>query len=211
MTQTLFSPDRWLETTVRGIKDYVRDRVNTNIYDVVMEYPDLLSAESTVPHGKTMIHFEIDMIDTEQLGFSGAFDGAWVHEYSVDTGDVTPKYAARHLVNFDVGIWSWDRSGGITARLRARQLLHTILGLPQSGVSLRDATDGGDGGIQVMSFTGGRFITDRINDVPTYRMVDSNLNVLVFSRATDIDIPAIGDIYILPELTIDDSVPIEFP
>lgn len=210
MTQTHYDPEKFLETLVRGIKDYVNNSLNTQIYNVVMEYPDVLVAESTVPQGRTIIHFEIDGIDSQPLGFSG-FGGNVEEVYDGTTGDVTPHFAARHLVNFDVGIWAWDRSGGTTQRLRARQLLHNILGLPQSGIRLRDATDGGEGGVQVMSYSGGRFITDRINDVPTYRMVDGTLVVSVFSRFVDLDIPAIQDIFIVPELTIDEQIPIDFP
>ena len=113
--------------------------------------------------------------------------------------------AHRHLLNFDVGIWSSDRAGGLTTRLRAYAVLNNIFLGALAQEAVKRFTSSGDGYLELMEFTGGRFITERVNDVNMYRTVDATLIIRVFSR-TPRDMfppaPAIEDIDQAPHLSI---------
>src|SRR3954453_6898263 len=112
---TLFDPERWLETAVRGIKDYVAANVNTRIYDIRMEFPGADLDADKLPIRKTIIHFEIDDIVKNEI--FGSTPMVWNHNDTTQT--VNPQWAGVHRINFDVGIWSSDDSGGTTSRMRA--------------------------------------------------------------------------------------------
>lgn len=200
---TNFDPEHWLETTVRGIKDYVTDNINTRIYDVRMEFPgsDLDSGKIKMPMRQTIIHFEIDDMPDRPIGFG---DRPMVENYNVVDDTVNPQWAAMHMINFDVGIWASDDSGGTTQRMRAKQELQRLFGFPPSIAALRAATDGGDGAVEILRYSGGNFTVDTINDVRVYRMVNGELEVRVFSRTplSDIPAPAITGIDQSPGLTI---------
>lgn len=200
---TPYDPEKFLESTVRGIKDYVTDNLNTRIYDVRMEFPgsDLDAAKSKVPMRKTIIHFEIDNMDDVYAGF-GAEPMQWNYDDATET--VNPQWATILTINFDVGVWASDDSGGTTSRMRAKQELQRLFGSPSSIDALRAATDGGDGSVEIIRYTGGHFIPDRINDVRVYRVVNGELEVRVFSRTplSDAPISAIEVTSQTPGLTI---------
>ena len=198
---TNFDPERWLETAVRGIQDYVKDNVNTRIYEVVMEFPGADLDAKKLPIRKTIIHFEIDDMPDAPIGFG---DRPMVDNYNAADQTVNPQWAAMHTINFDVGIWASDDSGGTTSRMRARQELQRLFGFPSSIEALRAATDGGDGSVEILRYRGGNFTVDRVSDVRTYRMVNGELEVRVFSRTplADLGSPAIEEIDQSPGLTI---------
>lgn len=208
-----YNPEAWLESTVRELKDYVSQGVNSavldnnsnpsglEIYDVVMEFPGPALDNGDIPLKKTVIHFEIDDVMSQHVGMG---DNIFADNYDVATQSVNPQIARRHQVNFDVGVWASALSGGLTARLRARQILDDLLGAANGQIAFRDFATGDDGYVEILNYTGGRFILDTINDVPVYRMIDGQLEVRVFSRtklATATG-PAIEEIDQVPNLTI---------
>lgn len=198
-----YDPESWLETTSRTIKQYVIDGLNApNVWDVVMQFPGADIDAQTQPISKTIIHFEIDDIVERPLGFG---DAPHRDNYDAAAGTIQPQWASIHEINFDVGIWASDRSGGTTSRMRARQHLTRLFGIPQGLVSLRNYSDNGDGVIELLRFSGGRDILDFSNDVKLYRMVDASLDIRVFSRTPLADAAietAIDEIVQAPNLTI---------
>src|SRR5207253_1125216 len=120
---TKYDPEHWLETTVRALKDYMNANLNTRIYDVVMEFPGAIVDAEKMPIKKTIIHFEIDAIDSKPVGLG---DNIFASNYDSGLHQNSPQTAERHMINFDVGIWASDRSGGLTSRLRARQTLSNL-------------------------------------------------------------------------------------
>lgn len=225
MTITKFNPEEWMETLIRGLKDYAEEgfknsvtdpsnnAVGDQVYTVIMEYPESGSQLFKAPVDKTIIHFEIDDIVDRELGFSGMGQTIVKETYDPDLQQVIPQEGVEHRVNFDVGIWTSDRAGGITARARAYQ---NLVRLFQGKLAFDDLfnatkrTDAGefDGALEILDFTGGRFVTDMINDVTMYRMVNCNLDIRCYSRTSPLrtPIPTIEGIFQDPELIIDDNV-----
>jgi hypothetical protein len=202
MTQTLFDPEIWLETTVRGIKDYVQAALDPNVYDVVMEFPGAaLDENNSMPMRKTIVHFEIDDIVDSPVSMG---DEPMELNYDATAHTIDPQWAAMHVINFDVGVWASDASGGTTSRMRVRQILFDLFGRPHGITKLRQATDGGDGAIEILKYSGGAFTVDSISDVRVFRMINGELEVRVFSRTkrTNEIAPAIEEIDQAPGLTI---------
>lgn len=201
-----YNPEDWLESTVRTLKQYVIDTVNApQLYDVVMEFPGASIDAQKLPLDKTLFHFEIDEINEDPVGM-GDTPMAWNYDNTNPGFEiVTPQWAHVHVINFDVGIWASARSGGTTQRMRARQWLTRLFSLPEGAERLRNYSDAGDGVLEVLSFSGGRFTPDITNDVQLFRMVDSTLTIRVYSRTPVADAvvgPAITEIDQAPNLTI---------
>jgi hypothetical protein len=209
---TVYDPENFMESTIRCLKDYAVSGFNSSVqaggnpvgdqvYEVVMEFPGPSIDAKTMPMEKTIVHFEVDAVDDALLGMG---DNIFSRIYDPATHVVYEKEAGMHLFSFDVGVWASDRSGGTTARLRARSVLRNLFHGPRAIEALKAATDGGDGGLEIMNWTGGRFLTERINDMDVYRMVDNTLELRVFSRTpTDLPpAPAIEEITTSPGLTI---------
>lgn len=179
MPQTKYDPEKWLESTIRAIKDYAAAAFNSNIYTVVMEFPGADMDLKYLPLHKTVVHFEVDDMPETVLGFG---ENTFRMNYDEPTYTVNPQEAREHFINFDVGIWASDASGGTTSRMRARQILSWLFGGAQAIDALRAASNGGDGSVEIVRFGGGRFAIDSVNDQRVYRMVDGVLEVRVFSR-----------------------------
>lgn len=183
-----YNPEEFLESTIRCLKEYTEIRLtemldgNTfaDLYDVVMEFPGPMLDDRSrkMPLDKQIVHFELDAISEHRLGFG---DNVFADNYDVATGNY-PQEAGISLMNFDVGIWTSDRTGGTTTRAETRRMLSQIFNGPAALERFRKDTDGGDGGIEIVRYSGGRFATDKINDVIVYRTVDGQLEVKVFSR-----------------------------
>jgi len=179
MTQTnTYDPEKWLESTTRALKEYV-DNAFSAAYEVIMEFPSTDAVLKYMPLSKSIIHFEIDSQEHNRLGFG---DNYGAINYNITTHETNPQEAAIRLLNFDVGIWTSDRSGGTTSRLRAQQTLGFLFEGSLAQAKLDAAVDDGAGRIEIRDYRGGRFLTDRINDVDVYRMVDATLEIRVFSR-----------------------------
>lgn len=213
MTQQYkYNPEDWLASSVRALKEYAEDAFLNSVLDndtvpsgdqfyrVIMEFPSDDLTLTTVPLDKTLIHFEIDDIGPQVLGFG---ENIGKEFYDTDRGVVIRQEAAINTLNFDVGIWASNENGGPTARLRAYQVLQQIFVGSLATESLFTATDAGDGGLELISFTGGRFVRDTLNDIPVFRMVNCTLVIRVFSRTPKPqELPPIEDIVQNPELVI---------
>lgn len=208
-----YDPESWLESAVREIKEYALNGFkaavldsNSNpagdeIYDVVMEFPGPLLDNGDIPLTKTIIHFEIDDQQDHPVGLG---ENEYADNYDAIAHTVNPQYAGMHTINFDVGVWTSAQSGGTTARLRAKEILYDLFGSTKGQIAFHAATDGGNGRVEILNYTGGRFILDSINDHPVYRMINGLLVVRVFSR-TKLDTtsgPAIEEIDQAPNITI---------
>jgi len=202
---TKYNPEKWMETTLRCLKEYAQENFNTKIYDIVMEFPGAIIDSGKLPLNKTVIHFEIDSLDSGPVGMG---DNMFADNYDPELQQNVPQYAAINVFTFDVGIWASDRSGGTTSRMRARQQLEFMFGINPAGLtSLMEFSDGGDGGLEILSFTGGRFVLDTAaHDFRLYRMVDCQLVIRVYSRtplpADETGQPTIEEIDQAPNLTI---------
>jgi hypothetical protein len=221
MMVTKFAPEQWLETTVRGLKEYaevgfdksIKDHNNYpaghKVYEIIMEFPSTDQIIRLVPLPKIVVHFEIDDIDSRVLGFGDGF-----HRLNYDElfDLIQPQEAGVHEISLDVGLWASDRSGGLTGRLRAFQTLRNLFHGPLAYEALKQATtqivDGGsEGHIEILEFQGGRFLQDTINDLEVFRLIDCSLKVRVFSRTPiEVLIPTIEEVTIVPELIIDDNL-----
>ena len=219
---THYDPENWLETSMRCLKEYAREEFNRavkdddlnnigdQIYEIIMEFPESEDILKLMPVPKTIVHFEIDEIDNDILGFG---EGHHALNYDSFLQLIEPQEAGIHLIDLDVGIWASTRSGGLTARLRAYQILRMLFHGPLANQELFNRTQSYDdngrseGGLEITDFTGGRFIQDRINDVPIFRMIDCSLKIRVFSRSPIFSqVPTIEEVTQIPELIIDDNL-----
>lgn len=174
----VYDPEHWYESTVRTLEAYVKANMNSRVYDVEMEFPGAIVDSQKVPLKKTMLHFAIDDVKSSVLGMG---DNAFAQNYDASTHSIFPQYANQHEFTFDVGVWASDRSGGTTQRMRARQQFEFLFG--SGGIDkLRSFSDGGDGVLEILSFTGGTNVLDESNGVRLYRMVNCMLVIRVFSR-----------------------------
>ena len=209
---TYFNPEDWLETTQRFLKEYateaftnaVEDNLGNpsgdQVYDIVMEFPATIEETKKLPLDKTTVHFEFDDIMTEIIGIG---DNIFRDNFDLATSTVKPQEARAHRINIDVGIWTSDRAGGLTQRMRAFQVLSNLFAGSRAKKALWNASSNGDGGIEILDYSGGRFLTERIGDIPMYRMVDGQLEIRVYSRTPmpDPEI-AIDTVDQAPSLTI---------
>jgi hypothetical protein len=215
MTVT-YNPEIHLESATRSLKDYaergfdvaVQD-INSNdsgleVYEVMMEFPSDEKIREMIPFKKSVIHFELDDIQDYLLSFGMNTAKLVFDDVLKETHE---QEGRRHILNFDVGIWTWDKSGGTTARLRARQTLTNLFSGAQAITNLREASDGGDGQLEIISYTNGHFMTEFINDIRVFRMINSTLSLRVFSRTPNpIITPSIEDIQQDWELVLDDEL-----
>ncbi len=215
---TEFNPDLWLETLHRAIKDYVKEEINQYLkdsadqpiglqaYEVEMDWPAAVDTAKDIQLEKTLIHFVADDIESTKLGFGEDLVNATEELQDAPLPDLVQFHEARmHVVNYDVGVWASDKSGGATSRLRARQMLDSIFGGPEARRKFHEATKG----IQIIRFNGGAFITERVNDVRTYRMIDCELVVRVFSRTKIADRIITEEIVQDPDIEDLDGNPVE--
>jgi hypothetical protein len=204
MTQTnTYDPENWLLSTTRALKEYA-EAAFSEAWEIIMEFPSTDTVMKMVPLEKGLVHFEIDIIESRLLGFG---ENIGDYNYNAGTGDVQPQEAGINVINFDVGVWTSDRSGGTTSRMRAKQTLANLFFGKQAQDKLNAAVNSGDGTLEIVAYTGGRFVTDRINDVDVYRLIDSSLDVRVFSRTPlppeqpAITETLIDDILLVPDIT----------
>lgn len=201
MTTTQFDPDKWVTSFFRALVNYAQPLLrhnNQDVYDVIESYPPLDELTTKVPLAKTLIHFDIE--DMEQV-FFGLGENIVFEEYRSATHDVESWEAHCHIVRMDVGVWASIESGGPSARLEARQDLDRIFNGPAARDNCMTATDG----VEILGFTGGRFLTDAINDLPVFRIVDQELRVRVYSR-TKVLATAIESIDQDPQLSVGTEV-----
>lgn len=185
-----FLASDWLVSCFASLTDYIngeidnaiKNDVNGNaglqVYKLVMDFPTSEEVPENAQLEKTVIHLAIDDIDNRRLGFGESFVKAEIVEPTVpDAGTITNHEAQWHEINFDVGVWASDESGGSSSRLRAYQMLHSILGTEEAKRRCFDTT----GGIEIRRFNNGRFIIEKPNDIRLFRIVGAELVIRVAS------------------------------
>lgn len=205
MSALEFDPTSWVTSLFRSLKDYVQTKSDAigggEVYEIIGNFPPTKLLTRRQPFDKTIIHFEYDDIRNPVFGFG---DNVVDNIYDDINGTVTPIEAKPHIANFDVGVWASERSGGDTARMNAYQLLNDIF----TGVlSYRDLRD--NWGIEIISFDGGNFLQEDIDDVTVWRVSGSTLVVKVFSKTTPVQpIPYIDGTTQIEGFTIEPGDPI---
>jgi hypothetical protein len=183
------------------IESYVVAAFNPQFYNVEMSFPDVNTWPRTAPLTKTLIHFEQD--DIEDPKWAMGQPGRDVFNESM--GTFVLHEAARHRINYDVGVWTSAASGGETSRMRAVQRLKNLFVPVGAKLDFKEAT----GGVKVVTFDGGRNHLDRINDLPVYRSSEMTLVVEVFSRhIPEFEEIIPGDYDQNQNLVIDDNQPV---
>lgn len=212
-----FSPDSWLTTAFAAFTDYISteidkyvrddasDPVGLQVYDLVMDYPHSDELPKAGEFTKTIIHLSLDDVDNRRLGFG---DGvvSWTEIPGVDGSTLSPEEAQMHTLNFDVGVWASDQSGGVSSRLRAYEMLDYIF----NGEMARQKANAVTGGVEIIGYQSGRFVPDKINDIRVFRVVGAEVVVRVFSRKkvpTD-NVIVDGELIQDPNLVID-TVPLD--
>jgi hypothetical protein len=201
MSVLAFDPENWFVSLFRSLEDYVKAKADLDIYDVRGGFPSNNLLTELLPLGKTLIHFDTDDVNNPIFGFG---ENVVDNVYDDVAGTVLPMEAKMHTVNWDVGIWTSPRSGGTTARMTAYQLLTDLF----TGVlAFRDLRD--SRGIEIVSFNGGNFIEEEIDDITVFRVADMTLITRVFSKTTPIaPLPFIGDVTQIESITINPEGPI---
>lgn len=211
MPNYIYDPKEWLVTTHRCLGEYLNDRFiaelgedATDAYEIVMDFPSADDLPKAAEFKSTIIHLGIDDIENKRLGF-GDNSPSFTETAATEAvaGTLAPRYATEHLINFDVGVWASDLSGGVTARLRAYQWLDRFLSGEKARQDLKIATDSG---IEIKSYMSGRFANETINDVRVFRVVGAELVVRVFSYVEGVaDVLVDGEPVLNPELEITDD------
>jgi hypothetical protein len=181
-----YDPTKWVTTMQRALKDYVEAEIDAaigggglNVFNVVFDYPVSAAAPLEADLTKTIIHLEIDDVLNTRIGFGrDVFAGAYTPGNVANAATLVESEARCHRVNFDVGVWASDLSGGSTSRLIALEILDSAFG----GEMARHKCMAATGGVEITSFNGGKFVVDTLNDVRVFRIVDSALDVRVYSR-----------------------------
>lgn len=185
-----FSPDAWMTSLIDSLQDYVSSEIDNyiidpngfpiglHVYEVVMEYVEADDLPITAEFDKTIIHFDVDDSDNKPIGM-GTGETSSTEAVQPDGSTLVTSWEARsHVVNFDVGVWATDISGGPTSRTRAYEMLDYILNGQAAKQRCFDAT----GGVEIRFYNSGRFVKETINDIRVFRMVGAELEVRVFSR-----------------------------
>jgi hypothetical protein len=197
----VFDPQQWVVSLFRTLKDYVLDEIDGDVFEVVFEFPAANSAPELMPNEKALIHFSIDDIENRTFGFGhNVVKETIIEPAGGNPGTVQGHEAGCHYVNFDVGIWAADFSGGVTVRLQGYQALMSLFYGAAAFKKLRER------GVEIVSYNGGRFITERINDVPIFRTIDSELVVRVYSERLLVPDGYVESIEQEPGLTIDGEI-----
>ena len=212
MSSVQYDPANWLLSLHRALADQLRDEINEYVqaagnpvglqaYEVVMDWPEADDVADYVQLPKTVIHIATDDIDNRRLGFGDGITKG-VEDTTGDPDTVTHYEGNEHVVNFDVGVWASDKSGGSSARMVVYQMLYKLFGTEAGKRRVREKTQG----VEIIRFNGGRFIVDRIGDVRIYRLIDAELVARVHS-STQLDTATIVDMEPEqdPDLEIDGS------
>lgn len=202
---TYFNPEQHMTSTVRALKEYTFNGFNNavlndlaqpsgdEVYDVIMEFPPTEMILRRFPEARVIIHFEIDDIRDYVLGLG---ENTAKSVYDSILHEVHEQEGRRHEIDFDVGIVASDESGGVTARLVAYEILCNLFAGSQAITKLREATDNGDGALELLRFSGGHFVSEDMNDIRVARMINCILTIRVFSRTPNPIIqPSIEDIF----------------
>jgi hypothetical protein len=181
-----FNPDRWITSMFNALTDFITSEIDGYVvenangnpvglqaFEISMDFPEASDLPQSSEFSKTIIHFAIDNIDNRRLGL-----GLQAVNAQETSSEITYQEGRQHLVNFDIGVWASDKSGGPSSRLQAYEMLDAILATDSARVKCHAST----GGIEIRQFNAGRFVTETANDLRVFRIVGAELDVRVFSR-----------------------------
>lgn len=171
--QVSIDPDKWVETLFRAFQAFVESKIDTEIYDLRFSFPSANDLGILMPLNKTIIHFEMDNITNPTFGIGRNVVAA---DYDDINKTITEWEALEHELNYDVGVWASARSGGVTARLRAYQVLNDLFAGARAFFDLQEI------GIEIKSFNGAAFHKEELNDVEVFRIANMTLVICVYSR-----------------------------
>ncbi len=185
-----YDPERWLTTMQRALKNYVETEIDacidgngngggSEIFNVVFDYPVSSAGAINIDLDKTIIQMDIDDIENIRLGFGpNIIDDVYTPGDVSNPATLVEREAYCHRVNYNVGVWASDVSGGITSRLLAYEILSKIFVGEQAKEKCMQVTQG----VEIRDFQSGQFIVDTINDIRIFRIIESELIVRVYSR-----------------------------
>lgn len=199
----IFAPESWLLSSLRALEDYLNDNLQADLYDVQMSFPDTTLMSKTLPFSKTIIHFDIENVTNTLLGI-----GDNAVDYALDEAfeEITLSEASWRDLELDVGIWASADSGGVTSRMVALQDVSDLLHGPDAQERCFLATEG----VQIVSFEGGMFFVDSINDLPVWRVRNMTLALKVASKKTYDPLPLITEFDQTPGIYVEDEVIVPF-
>lgn len=200
----------WLEGVYTAVVEYLKDSLLEilgadwdGLYEVIEGFPpDDTFDRKRMPPERTLIHLDIDRIENPIFGFG---DNVVDRTYDSPASDqVTEVEAQKHVINFDLGIWSSERAGGGTARLRAYQVLTHMF---QGTEAYRECNT--KAGVQIESFGGGQNIIETINDIKMWRVANISLVIHCFNRRYKTPVPYVQTATSEGTIHIDDTVIVE--
>lgn len=170
---TTIDPVLWVESLFLSLENYVK--VNSSIaYNILFSFPSAEDLGNLMAFPRTIIHFDIDDHNSPPIGFG---DQVVDHVFDNPEGTVRDVELNQHVINFDVGVWASAKSGGVSSRLKTLQLLTNLFNGPSAFMRVREHL-----GIEIVSFAGGSFVTDDIDNVPVWRIIGMTLVVRAFTR-----------------------------
>ena len=164
-------PDNWLPTFFRALKTYVESKFNLDAYEIRFGFPNEVDK---LPLEKTIIHFEIDDIESIVIGMG---DQQYQAIYDDIAVTITPYEIQCYQVLMDMGVWATANTGGSTARLVGSQTLLSALAGPFNFKWIRNHV-----GVEILEIQGGSFVIEEVNDIEMYRVVDIAMRLRIFAR-----------------------------
>jgi hypothetical protein len=193
------NPDQWLTTFFRALGSYVATNLRPpEVYDVRFSFPDARDLADLTPFPNTIVHFEIDDVAHPWFGFG---DNIVEEEIDMVAGTYRGYEALCYIVNLDVGIWCSARAGGVTQRMVTFEKLHKLLDGAERYLWIREHL-----GMEILSFEGGQFIVEEINDIAVHRTVGMTLRVRVYARNIGEAVMYIDEIGQIQNLEIRDNL-----
>jgi hypothetical protein len=209
-----FNPTLWLTTLIDAVENYVKTEIaqyvlngaGLQVYEIIMDDPASNDSPIMVPLEKTIIHFAVDDVDNTRVGFGPQYIDEVETEGTVDAaGTVIPYEAVERVVAFDVGVWATDSTGGASALYAAYEALSSLF----SGDVARERMNDVTGGVEIRTFTNGRFVKESINDVRVHRIVGADLTLRVYSKKqAETEIIVDMESVQAQELVVDASTPL---
>lgn len=197
-----FEPEEesWLESTINSIEQYVKDTMkakgNQNLYEIRMSFPST-NAELDFPLAKTVIAFEIDDVQNIPLGIGNSVLSSFYDDTALDVYEIE---SGMHELNIDISIWASHNSGGSTDRMRAYQFLADLFYGPRAYNQMLSKK-----GIEILSFKGGAFSRETMEEQDVFHVGGIELIVRVFSTnipSQDEALAYIDEITQEPDLTL---------
>lgn len=174
IAQYAFDPQDWLVSATRAIASYIAITLDDPDVTVEEDFPDTRSWRHETPLPKSIVHIAQDNLSDTPMGFGRP--GIYVTDDVAGTGVL--QEAAQHMIDYDVGVWVSAEGGGSTKRMQLVQVLKNMFTVAGNKLAFQDATSG----ITIVSFEGGNFALDHVNDQPLWRAMGMTLIVKVFSR-----------------------------